>query len=71
MITSMQMTVPRCTECSSMMMVTPSPDGRDMRYVCYDCNKTFKVIGRGKLDGEILVSDDLDAPLAEDDANLF
>lgn len=71
MITAIQMTVPRCTECSSMMMKSPSPDGNEMYYICYDCNKVLRVIGRGKLDGEVLVSDNLNDVLEDDDANLF
>lgn len=51
----MQLTVPRCSECSSLMYL--SPHGDIMYYVCNDCNKVYRVIGNGKLDGEICVSD--------------
>lgn len=57
MVAHVQMTVARCTECSSILMQTPR--NGDMYYVCCDCNKIFKAIGRGQLDNEILLSDNI------------
>lgn len=57
MKTIMQSNIPRCPDCASMMSCIPR--GADIYYHCEHCKGTFKVIGKGKIDNEVLISDNI------------
>jgi tRNA(Ile2) C34 agmatinyltransferase TiaS len=57
MKTIMQSNIPRCPDCASMM--SSILRRADIYYQCEDCRATFKVIGKGKIDNEVLISDNI------------
>jgi len=48
-------TVPICPECSAMMCKRQQKD--DIFFFCVDCMKIYKVIGIGKAEIELLITD--------------
>lgn len=55
MIQTLQQNVPICPECKALML-TRTQNG-SLFFACVDCKAIFKVIGKGKADIELVVTD--------------
>ena len=54
MITTILQTVPICPECQALMIKRHYDD---VYFCCSDCGNILKVIGAGKSDNELIVTD--------------
>lgn len=57
MRTIMQSNIPRCPQCSSGMMLRYQDN--HIFYYCEHCGILYKVLGKGQIDNEILISDNI------------
>lgn len=55
MIQTLQQNVPICPECKALML-TRTQNG-SLFFACVDCKAIFKVVGKGKAEIELLVTD--------------
>lgn len=55
MVTIILQTVPICPECQAMMFKRHQQN--DVYYICHDCKNILKVIGQGKAENEVIVTD--------------
>lgn len=54
MVTIISQTTPICPECQALMIKRHYDD---VYFCCVDCKKILKVIGAGKSDNELIVTD--------------
>ena len=54
MVTTISQTVPICPECQALMIKRHLSD---VYFCCTDCKQILKVIGAGKSDNELIVTD--------------
>jgi DNA-directed RNA polymerase subunit M/transcription elongation factor TFIIS len=55
MVTIILQTVPICPECQAMLFKRHQKN--DTYYCCLDCMNILKVIGQGKAENEVIVTD--------------
>lgn len=55
MVTIILQTVPICPECQAMLIKRHQQN--DVYYCCLDCKTILKVIGQGKAENEVIVTD--------------
>jgi len=52
----MQSNIPKCPHCAAIMMVRHQQD--NVFYYCQDCFALFRIIGKGQIDNEVVISDE-------------
>ena len=58
----LQQNVPACPHCSALMVCRIQREDEaylnDIFFLCTDCKAIFKVVGRGKAENELIVTDE-------------